>query len=63
MSEDQARKFIEKLQTDKALRKRLNAVIEDEGFMCTLEEIRAVEWELMVARNFVKLPASEHWDF
>ncbi len=63
MSEDHARKFIEKLHTDEALRKRIIALIEDEGFVCTLQEIRKVEWEIMVARNSLNLPASEHWDF
>ena len=62
MSEEEAKKFIEKLQSDVVLKERLNAFINGEGFSCTLAEIRKVEWDLMMANYIAGLPASEHWE-
>ena len=62
MSEEQAKKFIEKLQSDLALKDRLSAFIREEGFACTLAEIRKVEWDLMMTHYIAGLPASEHWE-
>jgi len=69
MSQDQAKKFIEKVKSDKALRERFLAFIKKEGFSCTLEEISQAKWENLVATHYSsplptipKLPASERWD-
>jgi len=62
MSEEAAKKFIEKLQFDVALKERMTAFISEEGFSCTLSEIRKVAWDIMIARYLAGLPASEHWE-
>ncbi len=62
MSEEQAKKFIEKLRSDVELKERLSKFIKDEGFSCTLGEIRKVEWDLMMTHYIAGLPASEHWE-
>ncbi len=62
MSEEQAKRFIKILESDGELKERLNAFIRDEGFSCTLSEIRKVEWDLMMAHYIAGLPASEHWE-
>ena len=61
MSIDQATKFVNELQSDSELRERFNAFLKTEGFHCTIAEVKKVEWDLMVALNEKKLPASEHW--
>ncbi|MEI6569773.1 MAG: Nif11 family protein [Verrucomicrobiota bacterium] len=62
MSEEQAKKFIEQLEKDVDLKERLTTFISDEGFSCTLGEIRKVEWNLMMSHYTAGLPASEHWE-
>ncbi|MFZ4524503.1 MAG: hypothetical protein ACOYOE_02895 [Chlorobium sp.] len=62
MSEEQAKSFLKILESDGELKKRLSDFIRDEGFSCTLGEIRKVEWDAMMSRYIAGLPASEHWD-
>ena len=62
MSEEQAKKFLEKLQSDVELRERLSKLITEAGFSCTLSEIKKVEWDLMMIHYIAGLPASEHWE-
>lgn len=61
MSIEQATKFVSHLETDSQLRERFNAFLKKEGYHCTVSEVKKVEWDLMVALNEKKLPASEHW--
>ncbi len=62
MSEEKAKEFIETLQSDAALKEKLEEFISRAGFSCNLTEIRKVAWDLMMAQYLKKLPASEHWD-
>ena len=62
MSEEDAKKFVEKVQSDSLFRKRIKEFLSSEGFSCTLSEIRKVEWDLMLMNYVSGLPASEHWD-
>jgi len=62
MSEEQAKKFIEKLKSDAELKERLSEFITEAGFSCTLTEIRKVEWDMMMTHYIAGLPASEHWE-
>lgn len=48
MSQVHAKEFIGKLKTDHECRERLVAFIKNEGFTCTLNEIRLAEWEAMM---------------
>ena len=62
MSEEKAKEFIEKLQSDAELKEKLEDFIATAGFTCNLTEIRKVAWDLMMAQYLKKLPASEHWE-
>lgn len=48
MSQKNAKEFIDKLKTDAGLRERLLAFLREEGFSCTLTEVRMVEWDAMM---------------
>ena len=62
MSEEQAKKFIEKLQSDERLKERLNQFILEAGVACTLAEVRKADWDKMMSHYVAGLPASEHWE-
>ena len=48
MSQIQAKEYIDRLKSDPECRDRLMAFIKSEGFTCTLNEIRLVEWDAMM---------------
>ncbi len=70
MSKIQAKEFIEKLKADAELRDRLVAFIKQEGFTCTLSEIRLVEWDAMMKHFNIegnnpytcRISGYEHWE-
>ena len=70
MSQIQAKEFIDKLKSDSALRDRLIAFIREEGYSCTLNEIRLVEWDSMMKHFHIegnnpytcRVSGYEHWE-
>lgn len=70
MSKIQAKGFIDKLKSDPECRDRLMAHVKKEGFVCTLNEIRLVEWDAMMTHFNVegnnpytcRIPGYEHWE-
>ncbi len=69
MSDDHARKFVEKLKDDEKFRERFLGFMKKEGFNCTIEELTRARWESLIATHYSEplharpnLPASEHWD-
>ena len=70
MSQVQAKEFIDKLKADPGCRDRLMAFIKNEGFTCTLSEIRLVEWDAMMKHFNVegnnpytcRISGYEHWE-
>ncbi len=70
MSQMQAKEFIDKLKSDSGLRDRLTSFIREEGYSCTLYEIRLVEWDSMMKHFNIegnnpytcRTPGYEHWE-
>ncbi len=70
MSQIQAKEYIEKLKTDPECRDRLMAFIKKEGFTCTLNEVRLVEWDAMMKHFNIegnnpytsRISGYEHWE-
>jgi len=48
MSFDDAKNFVEKLQSDGDLRDRFEELIKSQGFSCSLDDIHKVEFDIMM---------------
>jgi hypothetical protein len=69
MSQKEAIEFIDRVKADSAFGDRLLTFIREEGYSCSLNEIRAAAWDSMMKRANVEVsnPYSsrasgyEHW--
>ncbi len=70
MSQKEAIEFVDRLKTDSEFKDRLLTFIREEGYQCSLDEIRAAAWDSMMksanveVRNPYSSRASgyEHWE-
>ncbi|TLU87511.1 MAG: hypothetical protein FDX21_01365 [Chlorobium sp.] len=48
MSFENAKMFVQQLQTDEVFRARFEELIRSQGFSCSLEELFGVEWKTLM---------------